>query len=389
MNNCIFANPENIMSKPNDKFVEFWTSVFTNTSFYGVATAIMDELKASELAYVLDLLGILNIFPYGKKYLNPLRDLDPCTTLFDDLIKQNYTVLLMGPNLKKLVKRIKEPRKYWWTMKYMYKESYLIKEANNIKLWPVAVHPKAVTLMRKIENAKMNPTDRLTIASFPNVDPNAACIITSELVQYFDETVMIQLKKPLVYGENVDVRTVTEKLMAQKMDMQEMMDLMTPKVSDLEMHMFQPSFYGSHREGRVHLGAHAMCMDWYDIMPQKSHKVMPGLMYMNMNVDNYAIWEATGLMRTGRPKNDMLTLQFTKKIPVQKYRSEIEVKDECIAMEMSRGRDPPTFRDHWVNNDHSSVLVEEETPFVFRIPLMIPSDGPSSILSMFTLGDVL
>ena len=55
---------------------EMIKTLFGTMRYPEVAEMIMSKITASELAYVLDMLGIKDTFPYNHKFFNPPREVD-------------------------------------------------------------------------------------------------------------------------------------------------------------------------------------------------------------------------------------------------------------------------------------------------------------------------
>lgn len=55
---------------------EMIKTLFGTMRYPEVAEMIMSMITASELAYVLDMLGIKDTFPYNHKFFNPPREVD-------------------------------------------------------------------------------------------------------------------------------------------------------------------------------------------------------------------------------------------------------------------------------------------------------------------------
>lgn len=117
---------------------------------------ILDDLDASTVAYVLDILGILEKCPYATKYLNPLRDFGGSVELLKQTEAEGFTALLIGPKLDLITKRIAHPRIYWEALERKYHgDAQAMWQANVVEAWVVCVYKDA---LRTMETAKAVPS---------------------------------------------------------------------------------------------------------------------------------------------------------------------------------------------------------------------------------------
>ena len=77
-----------------------------------ITETIINHLSASEISFLRYILKIKSDFIYSDRYLNPLKDINSSIDTFQGLIKKGYTILLIDPDTKKLVERIKSPYTY-------------------------------------------------------------------------------------------------------------------------------------------------------------------------------------------------------------------------------------------------------------------------------------
>lgn len=86
-------------------------------------TPIVDELlphlKATEVSSLLCATGTTDRFRHARKYLNPLRDIDPSMEYFNNMIRDGHTILVLGDGVETIMHRISKPEEYWesrrWT----------------------------------------------------------------------------------------------------------------------------------------------------------------------------------------------------------------------------------------------------------------------------------
>lgn len=114
---------------------------------------ILDDLDASTVAYVLDILGILGKCPYATKYLNPLRDFGDSVELLKQTEAEGFKALLIGPKLDLITKRIAHPRIYWEALERKYDgDAQAMWQANVVDAWVVCVHKDAFRTMKTAES---------------------------------------------------------------------------------------------------------------------------------------------------------------------------------------------------------------------------------------------
>lgn len=123
-----------------NKFAKMLELILGTKIYPEIAEEIMWRITASELAYVLDLLGILDTFPYKRAYLNPLRDMDPCMEINKLAPPHMYTTLIIGPDMDRFMMRIKKPKIYWGVMECRYKSPIERGLMNDIKAWVVCIN---------------------------------------------------------------------------------------------------------------------------------------------------------------------------------------------------------------------------------------------------------
>lgn len=169
-----------------NKFAQMIKMVFGTMNYPMIAEPIMNEIKASELAYVLDVLGILHIFPYTREYLNPLRDFDSYDLIRESAPKETHTTLMIGPNLDMLVRRITHPKIYWATIERKHVNNYMRKFASEVKVWIVCI------------SRDMNSSvESLRIATRPTINITPMLMQGSRVV--FENNLMIQPE--IVYAQ--------------------------------------------------------------------------------------------------------------------------------------------------------------------------------------------
>lgn len=254
-------------------FTEMIKVWFGTMRYPEIAEKIMNEITASELAYVLDILGIKNGFPYGDKYLNPLREVDPSMKLFDSLTERGFFTFIIGPNLDKLVMRIKHPKIYWGVMERKYKSSPIkLKAMNTIKMWIMSPHTDFETMLRWLKD--VNP--------FILVDNTSVQHATKGTwINAFDNEIMVQPKRLVT---DMSGSTLVDALLRKRendtLDMA--FHMIYPDISSVELYMFMPS-KTLNKKDSVQIGHEEISMDWSERLFRHSFSMthINNFMYIN------------------------------------------------------------------------------------------------------------
>lgn len=104
-----------------------------------IMDGVLPLLMASEVSSLLHALGIKREFKHKKKYLNPLRDLDPEMKVLGPMIDSGHTFLMLGDSTEKIIQRILQPAKYW--------SSGCHRSDYDGGVWTVAIPPNAIELI--------------------------------------------------------------------------------------------------------------------------------------------------------------------------------------------------------------------------------------------------
>ncbi|KAL4782958.1 hypothetical protein BJX76DRAFT_273694 [Aspergillus varians] len=88
---------------------------FSNEGYYEILHAILSHSTASATAALLAALGQFSptIDVTENDYLHPLRDVDHTMQLVRPWIQDGYQILMIGPDSRRLLYRIKSPEKYY------------------------------------------------------------------------------------------------------------------------------------------------------------------------------------------------------------------------------------------------------------------------------------
>lgn len=88
---------------------------FSNEGYYEIMHAILSESTASATAALLAALGQFSpTIDFTKDdFLHPLRDVDHTMQLIRPWIQGGYQILMIGPDSRRLLYRIKSPEKYY------------------------------------------------------------------------------------------------------------------------------------------------------------------------------------------------------------------------------------------------------------------------------------
>lgn len=132
--------------------VFYLTNIFGSMNYPEIAETIMDELMASEIAFILDTLGILETFPHRSIYLNPLRDMHVDMSKILSLDKKEYTTIVLGKKLRNFVNKIKKPRVYWETKARRSGPTEMIIDSKPDLVWVACISVNFIAKMRWIMN---------------------------------------------------------------------------------------------------------------------------------------------------------------------------------------------------------------------------------------------
>lgn len=79
---------------------------------YPVMDSIFANLTASDVGALLDALHMRDRFAYARRYLNPLRDIEPSMKYLGNMLK-DHTILILGEHCIELSQRIMDSERYW------------------------------------------------------------------------------------------------------------------------------------------------------------------------------------------------------------------------------------------------------------------------------------
>jgi hypothetical protein len=100
-----------IPREDRNKLAYIFELVTTNSEYYELSDMLLSGLTATEISLIVHFLGITEQFLYAKKYLNPLRDLDPSMALFES--RKGCRIFMLGNDITDLMERIQLPATYW------------------------------------------------------------------------------------------------------------------------------------------------------------------------------------------------------------------------------------------------------------------------------------
>jgi hypothetical protein len=232
--------------------------------FPEIAEKIMNELTASELGYVLDVLGIRDCFTYGDKYLNPIRDVDPSMSMFNQLTKDGFSVIMISPHLNALMVRIKESKRYWDTLESMHKSPHVLRFANKLAVWIVCIHKDASARIERVMRTTSSVSNNPLGWAMLDDDMNSAMRSPYDMrLHVFDNEAVIQPKRFLTTAfdwPNINPHPTTGSYVLN--DPNAIIRMDTRMIPSLDVRMHQPTFTFVRRPDAIQVGDMRMNMDW-------------------------------------------------------------------------------------------------------------------------------
>lgn len=76
-----------------------YTLITVNSEYYELSDMLLSGLTGTEIPLVVHFLGATEQFLYANKYLNPLRDLDPCMAISKSFIEKGCRTLMLGNDI--------------------------------------------------------------------------------------------------------------------------------------------------------------------------------------------------------------------------------------------------------------------------------------------------
>lgn len=80
---------------------------------YPILDGVLTCLTASDVGSLLDATGTRDDFRHGRRYLNPLRDLEPSMSLMNNIVSCSSAILMIGDDVPRLMERILRSEAFW------------------------------------------------------------------------------------------------------------------------------------------------------------------------------------------------------------------------------------------------------------------------------------
>lgn len=141
---------DNIMTNMNYAGIKL-RDILSSLNYWIIAENLLWLLTPSEISFLVAVLGIQNHFPYSRKFLNPIREIEPSMKNFETKMKEGYKVIMMGPHMRRLVGRITRPKMYWRMMEGCTELVGSSNPINDVKVWVFCINPKAEEMIRKLK----------------------------------------------------------------------------------------------------------------------------------------------------------------------------------------------------------------------------------------------
>lgn len=136
-------------------------TLFTNEGYYELAEAIMVYLSASDVAALHAALKIKPSESVCKRYLHPLRDVDPTMRIFQSWFRDDCQILMIGPDTLLLKERIRNPGAYY--------QHYRDRKLPQLETWVVGIPPTSksdhLKRLRRMKSLKREFNDHRNVQS--------------------------------------------------------------------------------------------------------------------------------------------------------------------------------------------------------------------------------
>lgn len=108
-------------------------TMLTNQGYYELAETIMGYMSASDVAALHAALKIKPSESVRRRYLHPLRDVDPTMRIFQSWLRDDCQILMIGPDTLLLKERIRNPEAYY--------QHYRGRKRPQLETWVVGIPP--------------------------------------------------------------------------------------------------------------------------------------------------------------------------------------------------------------------------------------------------------
>ncbi|GMG38408.1 unnamed protein product [Aspergillus oryzae] len=187
--------------------LEYLPTIFTHEGYYEIAQFLMTALSASDVSSLLVALQIqssTSLYQRYRRFLHPLRDIDPSMRAFDPWIRDKCQILLLGPDCRLLMQRIMDPEAY-------YTERSC--DRDRLEIWVIAIPPKSQTITKRASRLVRVCHRAQNYARRQRAYCKLGKIIDQGLIlkQYVDDQDLVPCNGPIttcenIRGESVDVK---------------------------------------------------------------------------------------------------------------------------------------------------------------------------------------
>ncbi|KAE8132147.1 hypothetical protein BDV38DRAFT_287996 [Aspergillus pseudotamarii] len=187
--------------------LEYLPTIVRHEGYYEIAQLLMTALSASDVSSLLVALQVqssTSLCQRYRRFLHPLRDIDPTMRAFDPWIRDKCQILLLGPDCKLLMQRIMDPEAY-------YTERSC--DRDRLEIWVIAIPPKSQTITKRASRLVRVCRRAQNYARRERAFRKLGKIIDQGLIlkQYVDDQDIVPCDGPIttcenIRGESVDVK---------------------------------------------------------------------------------------------------------------------------------------------------------------------------------------
>ncbi|KAE8130866.1 hypothetical protein BDV38DRAFT_289232 [Aspergillus pseudotamarii] len=123
--------------------LDYLPTIVAHEGYYEVAQLLMVALSASDVSSLLVALHIqpsTSLCQRYRRFLHPIRDIDPTMRIFDTWIREKCQILLLGHDCRLLMQRIMDPEAY-------YAEGSCTRDP--LEIWVVALPPNSQRIAKR------------------------------------------------------------------------------------------------------------------------------------------------------------------------------------------------------------------------------------------------
>lgn len=176
--------------------------IFSKECYYEIMHAILSHSTASATAALLAALGEQlspTIDAAKDKYLHPLRDVDHTMQRFQPWIQGGYQILMIGPDSRHLLYRIKNPEEYY--------TEYALNP--KLEVWVVAIPDNIPDCVEKVGRLqKIWHTKRWPLPTRASAMIDLEHIIDKYIISQYVDMLFNEMddERQIVSGDNIQVK---------------------------------------------------------------------------------------------------------------------------------------------------------------------------------------